>query len=269
MACRYEVEVKLSSARDLKNVNWRNGLLRPYAVVWVDPNNKSSSRVDEDGDTNPTWDQTLIIPLLEPINDDTTLHVDIVHAGSEPDTKKLIGSGRLRLREVGDEVGYGERASRNLKLKRPSGRPHGKVDVKVSIRQPYYRASDSYAAPYGVPPPASRDYPAPPAYGNYSAPSQPRDPYYAAPPAGYPTSGGYNAPAYGAPSFGQVGQPSAPAEQKKKSKFGGMGMGAGLAMGAVAGVLGGLAIKEGVDYAEDKREAAREEEEYYVDEDDY
>uniref|UniRef100_A0A2N9HYB1 Uncharacterized protein n=1 Tax=Fagus sylvatica TaxID=28930 RepID=A0A2N9HYB1_FAGSY len=38
--------------------------------------------------------------------------------------------------------------------------------------------------------------------------------------------------------------------RRQKSKFGGMGT--GLAVGAVAGVLGGLAIAEGVDYVEDK-----------------
>ncbi|XP_062120354.1 protein SRC2 homolog [Humulus lupulus] len=278
MASRYEVEVKLTSAKDLKNVNWRYGPVRPYVVVWVDPKNKCSSRVDEEGDTNPIWDETLKIPLPGPIEDEeySTLYVDVVHAGSEPDTKKLIGSTKLRLREIVDEVGFGERATRTLKLKRPSGRPHGKLDLKVSVKDPYYRAPDAYnAPPYGVPPPGSRDYNAapPPPYGApYGAPPPPRDPYYAAPPSGYPHSS-YNAPSYGQQSYGQAydqpsygqappyGQPSygqAPAygatgygqSEEKKSKFGGMGT--GLAVGAVAGVLGGLALAEGADYVEDK-----------------
>ncbi|KAF4356498.1 hypothetical protein F8388_026970 [Cannabis sativa] len=271
MASRYEVEVKLTSAKDLKNVNWRYGPVRPYVVVWVDPKNKCSSRVDEEGDTNPIWDETLKIPLPGPIEDEeySTLYVDVVHAGSEPDTKKLIGSAKLRLGEIVDEVGFGERATRTLKLKRPSGRPHGKLDLKVSIKDPYYRAPDAYnAPPYGVPPPGSRDYNAAPYGGPYGAPPPlPRDPYYVAPPSGYPHSS-YNAPSYGQaydqPSYGQApqyGQPSygqAPAYgasgygqgEEKKSKFGGMGT--GLAVGAVAGVLGGLALAEGADYVEDK-----------------
>ena len=279
MASRYEVEVKISSAQDLKNVNWRHGPNKPYAVVWVDPKNKCSTRVDEDGDTYPTWDETLVIPLPGRIDDDeySTLYIDIVHAGSEPETKKLIGSAKLRLREVVDDVGYGERTTRTLQLKRPSGRPHGKVDVKVSVREPYYRAPDAYnAPPYGVPPPGSRDYyAAPPAYGSsYAAPPPPqRDPYHAAPPSGYPHSSynepygqpGYGqAPPYGqpgygqAPSYGQPGYGQAPPyggagygqpEEKKKSKF---GMGTGLAVGAVAGALGGLAIAEGIDHFENK-----------------
>jgi hypothetical protein len=39
-------------------------------------------------------------------------------------------------------------------------------------------------------------------------------------------------------------------EEKKKSKFGGMGT--GLAVGAGAGVLGGVALVEGAEYLEDK-----------------
>ncbi|XVF09914.1 hypothetical protein REPUB_Repub07fG0138300 [Reevesia pubescens] len=255
MAYPHEIEVTLSSAKDLKNVNWRHGPIRPYVVVWVDPKNKCSTKVDEEGDTWPTWDETLRIPLPAPIDDDTTLFFDVVHAGSEEVNKPLIGSAKLKLREVLDDAGFGEPHNKTLKLKRPSGRPHGKIDVKVLIREPRYHAPDPYRAPpYGVPPPASRDYPAaPPAYGyQYAQPPPPQNSYYAAPPSGYPSSAyNYNAqPAYGNAPYGEgsgggyYGQ-----EEKKKSKFGGMGT--GLAVGAVAGALGGFALAEGFDALED------------------
>lgn len=260
MASGHEVQVKLSVARDLKNVNWRYGLVKPYAVVWVEPRNKCSTKADEEGDTSPEWDETLTIPLPGPVNDGTMLYIDIVHAGSEPNTKQLVGSARLRLCDVIDDVGFDERASRTLQLKRPSGRPQGKVDVKVTVREPRYLAPEQYyAPPYGVPPAGSGAFHAP-AYGDpYAAPPPPQvyGGSYAAPPSGYP----YNAaavpappaygqpahPSYGQPSFGQVqyGQ-----EEKKKSKFGGMGT--GLAVGAVAGALGAFALAEGVEYVEDK-----------------
>ncbi|GLT35912.1 hypothetical protein SLA2020_103250 [Shorea laevis] len=261
-----EVELTVSSAKDLKNVNWRYGTTRPYAVVWVDPKNKSSSKVDEEGDIFPYWDETLIIPLPGPIDDDTTLYIDIVHAGSEEDTKKLIGSARLRLKEVLNDSGYGERAKRTLQLKRPSGRPHGKIDVKALIREPRYRSHDAYyAAPYGVPPPsASRDYAAPPRYGNPygSAPPPPANPYYqsqAAPPAGYQYARPYGQPQYGEKPYGQpqYGEGSAgyyAPEEEKKSKFGGMGTGlaVGAVAGAVAGALGGMALAGLFAASEDK-----------------
>ncbi|KAJ7969907.1 C2 domain protein [Quillaja saponaria] len=165
---------------------------------------------------------------------DFTLYIDIVHAGSEEDTKPQIGSARLKFREVLEDVGIGGSTSRTLKLKRPSGRPHGKVEVKVTIRKAGYRAHDSYyAPPFGVPPASIREY-------------------SAAPPAGHQYRA-YNAEPqpYGQPSYGySEGKQVYGQEEKKKSKYGGIGT--GLAVGAVAGVLGGLAISEGVDYVEDK-----------------
>ncbi|KAM7267576.1 hypothetical protein ACFE04_009742 [Oxalis oulophora] len=257
---RQEVELTITSAKDLKNVNWRHGPIRPYVVVWVDPNNKCSSRVDDEGDTCPYWDQTLIIPLPTRVEDDTILHIDVVHAGREEDTKPLIGSARLKLIEVLEEAGVGQSVTRSLKLKRPSGRPHGKIDVEVMIRDHRYRGPDAYyAPPYGVN--TSRDYVPPPPPPQYGAPYTAPPPYAGVPPpSGYPYGGGYNQPApagqygydgvgqgsygYGQPGYGQVG----PIEEQKKSKF---GMGTGLAVGAVAGALGGLALAEGFDALED------------------
>lgn len=269
MASRYEVEVAITSAKDLKNVNWRHGKLKPYAVVWVDPQSKRSTHVDDGGDTSPYWDQKLLIPFNTPIQE-STLYIDIVHAQAAEDTKPLIGSARLPLRDLVDDVGLGALAHRTLDLKRPSGRPHGKLEVTVSVREPSYRAPDPYyAPPYGVPPAGTRDYyAAPPPYG---APPQPA---YAAPPAyGAPPQQGYAAPPSGYPAYGgppSYGQNSYYVEEKKKSKFGGMGT--GLAVGAAAGVLGGLALAEGVDALEDHITddvADKVEDDLGYDEDDY
>ncbi|XP_019178051.1 PREDICTED: protein SRC2 [Ipomoea nil] len=248
MGSRYEVEVKIISAKDLKNVNWRHGPVKPYAVVWVDPKAKCSTRVDEEGDANPYWDETLAIPLDSSI-EDSTLYIDVVHAHAAEDVKPLIGSAKIRLRDVVDDAGIGGQVDRKLELKRPSGRPHGKLEVKVSVREPRYQSRDPYyAPPYGVPPPATREeYPP---YGNP----------YGAPPRGYPYGApppqGYGQPSYGyqqAAGYGQQGGYGQPGyvyqEEKKKSKFGGMGT--GLAVGAVAGALGGLALAEGFDAVED------------------
>ncbi|KAI4340891.1 hypothetical protein MLD38_025685 [Melastoma candidum] len=293
------VELTVTSAKDLKNVNWRNGPLSPYVVVWLDPNNKCSTRVDREGDSFPVWDQTLSIPLPPGPTDDAFLYLDVVHAGSESGTKPLIGSAKLRLRDVIDDVGYGERTKRSLQLKRPSGRPHGKVEVKISVRElPRYRSAD----PYYVPPPAYGVQPRdalPQQYG-YQYSSQPKDSYYSnapPPPAGYPSSYGSAAAApppaygqqgygnardsYGAQGYGNVqssyGQQSyggaqgsygQPVADQKKSKF---GMGTGLAVGAVAGVLGGLALKEGIDHVEDniaERAADKVEDDFYNDDND-
>lgn len=222
-AASYEVEVTLGSARRVKNVNWRHGDLAPYVVVWVDPAIKCSTRVGAvhgDDDADASWDEklTLRIPSGLPL-DDATLSLDVVHAGAAEGVKPLVGAARLPLRDVLDEAGPGGRLARALQLKRPSGRPQGKLDVEVAVRDParYY---DPYAPPYA------------------QASSHGCEPRYAtaAPVSGYP---------YGQPTAVAYGQE----EGKGKSKF---GMGTGLAVGAAAGVLGGLALAEGIDYAEDK-----------------
>ncbi|KAL2249016.1 protein SRC2-like [Sesamum indicum] len=250
MASRYELEVTIISAEDLKNVNWRHGKLKPYAVVWLDPSKKSSTRADEEGDASPHWNDKLLIPFNSLI-DDSTLYVDVVHANAAEGTKPLIGSAKLSVRDIAENVGLGNVAERKLDLKRPSGRPQGKLQVKVTVREPRYHApAPCYAMPYGVPPPAFGDYVQPPqtAYGSpYGVP-----PTYGAPPSGYP---GYAAPR----SYGQLAQEQGSnygqqqgyaAEEKKKSKFGGIGT--GLAVGAVAGALGGLALAEGFGALEHK-----------------
>ncbi|KAE8733908.1 BAHD acyltransferase DCR-like [Hibiscus syriacus] len=250
MASPHEIEVTFSSARGLKNVNWRHGPIRPYVVVWVHPKYKCSTRADEEGDTDPTWDETIIIPLPGPIDEDTTLFVDVVHAGSEEGTKPLIGSARLKLREVLDDAGFGESYKRTLQLKRPSGRPQGKLDIKVLIRETRYRTSDQYQAhQYRVPPTAA---PHPSAYGYPYALPPSGYPYYATPPGGYPYSAyNYNAPPppYGQAPYGEGSGGYYYGQEGRKSKFGGMGT--GMAVGAVAGALGGLALAEGVEALED------------------
>ncbi|KAL4578143.1 hypothetical protein LXL04_014262 [Taraxacum kok-saghyz] len=267
MAARYEIELTVSSAKNLKNVNWRYGPLKPYAVVWVDPNNKCSTHVDENGDDSPSWDQKLTIPLNDRI-EDSTIHIDIVHAHAAEDTKPLIGSAKLKLKDVVDEVGIGEYFIDSLKVKRPSGRPHGKVEVKVSIREPQYRPRDAYyASSYGVPPSQPQQYQAvPPPYGgNYPYGSQPSG--YANAPPHYDqpaTYGGDQAPYGGQAGYGEY-------KEEKKSKY---GMGTGLAVGAAAGLLGGLAIAEGIDYigdeiAEDAAEKVEEDLGYDVDDDEF
>ncbi|KAL2559831.1 C2 domain-containing protein [Forsythia ovata] len=74
------------------------GKLKLYAVVWVDPNAKLYAVV---------W-------------------VD------------LIGSAKLPLQEVVDDVRFGSLLEKKLELKRPSGRPHGKLEVNGSVREPRY-----------------------------------------------------------------------------------------------------------------------------------
>ncbi|KAG2587885.1 protein SRC2-like [Panicum virgatum] len=242
MGSRYEVEVTVGSGQDLKNVNWRNGDLKPYVVLWVDDGPKCSTGVDHHDGENPDWRDDKLVVRLPPSTtrpEDAVLHIDVVHANAAAGTKPLVGSARLPLRDVIDEVGIGsKKASRTLRLKRPSGRPQGRVDVRVAIREAArYHDPSPYPTPAGS---GSRDpyhaAPPPPAY--YGQPPQ------AAPSVGYPAYAP-SAPAYAAAPPVVVAPAATVAAPQKGNK---MGMGTSLAVGAAAGMLGGLALAGGASY---------------------
>ncbi|CAI9753554.1 unnamed protein product [Fraxinus pennsylvanica] len=129
----YEAEVTISSAKDLKNINWHHGKLRTYVVVWFDPKAKCSTKVDEEDNTCPYGDKKLVIPFNSPV-EESTLYVDVMQANAAEDTKPLIGSSKFPLREVLEDVGFWNRLEKKLGLKRPSGRPQGKLEVNVTVR---------------------------------------------------------------------------------------------------------------------------------------
>lgn len=267
-----DVEITIAGARDLKNVNWKHGDLCAYAVAWVDEQVKVTTRVDAAGDTEPSWDQKFTLCLNRDI-EEARLTIEIYHDKASDPSKAIVGRASLSLMEVVDAGGFDESVDYSLKLKRPSGRPHGKVDISLRLRekrgayaaaapppaygQNYYPGGQprnwqsgypGYSAPYtaqpygqGYPtqPYPSYPYGAPPPQPSYGAPPTQPSYYNQPPPATYSGSAGYQQPV------------EAP---KQGSKFGGIGT--GLAVGALAGAVGGLALGEYVEHEEN--EAAEE-----------
>lgn len=272
-----DLDVTIAKASDLKNVNWQHGDLRPYVVAWIDPSFKVTTKVDDCGDTDPCWDDKFALPVTKRL-EDAELTIEIYHdKPSDPD-KALVGRATLCLMEVADAGGFDEKLDFTLKLKRPSGRPHGKIEVSVRLKERRMPAYSSVPVPYDQgyyappPPPSdhSRDWqqypgyssPYPSAYPG-QAPPQPYYPQSYAPPSGYT---GYSyappEPPYGAPPMQQPGYSQAPyygsagygEAPKSGSKFGGLGT--GLAVGALAGAVGGLALGEYVQH--EKNEASED-----------
>src|SRR5205809_933490 len=70
-----DIEITVVSAKHLKNVNWRNGDLKPYAVAYLDPDRRSATKPDYSGSTRPVWNERLLLPLPLPFEDILTLDV--------------------------------------------------------------------------------------------------------------------------------------------------------------------------------------------------
>ncbi|KAL3647353.1 hypothetical protein CASFOL_008321 [Castilleja foliolosa] len=270
----YDLEVTVVSAKHLKNVNWRNGDLKPYVILWVDPDRRQATKPDDSGSSRPVWNERFVFPLnLAPR--DCTLTLEVFHSKPSETPKPLVGALQSDLRDIFVESDDPSIRLREFELMRPSGRLHGKIRLKFRlIERPaenyhpappsgyYYSSAPPPPMPYrgystapysSIPPPSfSPPLPPPPQpYYPYSEPSSGYySPYYAHPPPPRPFSERQS-------SLGGPG-PSAPVDytpydyHKRNGAKPGVGMVTGLAIGAVAGSLGGLALDESVKYEEEK-----------------
>jgi hypothetical protein len=256
-----DLELTVVSGKHLKNVNWRRGELRAYVVAYFDPARRSATCPDDAGGCKPTWNERLVLPLpphISPHEPSLLLSLDVFHSKPSDSPKPLVGSARSPIRDLlfptspNPSQDSTDSPIVTLPLLRPSGRPQGKLRIRVAIRkrlppppEPQYPPPSS--SPYYFPPPPPPAYSAPPQYGS--------EQYYR-PPSGY-----YSAPPP-PPQYEYTGRPSAPVEYSRPydqhgrsgvgSGNGRYGVGTGLAVDAAAGALGSLAIDEGVKYKEEK-----------------
>lgn len=133
------LEVKLVSAQDLATVSKS---MKTYAVVWVDPLRKMTTRVDQLNDANPIWDDKFVFRVDDKFLSapDSALEVEIYAAAWTRDA--LIGTVRVL---VGDLLAvskstrftpnHNNKTMRFMELQvwRPSGRPQGMVTMGVAL----------------------------------------------------------------------------------------------------------------------------------------
>ncbi|KAK8542250.1 hypothetical protein V6N13_137176 [Hibiscus sabdariffa] len=259
-ASTLDLDLTVVSAKHLKNVNWRNGDLKPYAAFWVDPYRRLSTRSDDSGSTRPVWNERFTLPLTVSLLE-TVLTLEIFHSKPSETPKPLVGTLRIELKDLSDPDDRSK--IRTFSLLRPSGRPQGKIRVKLGIRE------------RPLPPPPDYHY-APPSYYYTNTPPPPHpsrysgSPYVSLPPTpvysvsdAYPphySSHYYHSPPPPMPprpflerSY-SYGGPSAPLDYSPYDHRprGVAGLGTGLAVGSAAGSLGGLTLEEGMRYEEEK-----------------
>ncbi|CAN6442970.1 unnamed protein product [Victoria cruziana] len=155
-----DVDLTIVSAKHLKNVNWRRGALAPYAVAscFDDPNCRLPTSVDSSGGTKPIWNQrfALSVSVSRPFpirfltfdvfhSDD-----DIIHPSSSSTSAAsppIVGSASLPLDDaLSDFVRL-----LTLELRRPSGRPQGKLNIKIAVRERPFSAAGGYPLPAPAP----------------------------------------------------------------------------------------------------------------------
>ncbi|KAG4989790.1 hypothetical protein AAZX31_11G231000 [Glycine max] len=134
-----DLDLTIVSAKHLKNVNWKNGDLKPYVVFWVDPERRLATKSDDSGNTSPVWNERFALPLPLPLHD-SFLTLEIFHSKPSDTPKPLVATLRLPLKDLHDSTRL-----RKFPLSRPS--------AALTARSTSNSASS--AAPNSITPPST------------------------------------------------------------------------------------------------------------------
>ncbi|XP_044487647.1 uncharacterized protein LOC123212539 [Mangifera indica] len=144
------LEVNIISAQDLSPVSRS---MRAYAVAWIHPDRKLSTRVDAHGRNNPTWNDKFVFRVDEEFirNDTSAVMIEIyalhwfrdIHVGT---VRVIVGNlihplQRSRRQPNHKHLGMTFVA---LQVRRPSGRPQGILNVGVSLLDSSMRSMPLY-----------------------------------------------------------------------------------------------------------------------------
>lgn len=142
------LELNVISAQDLEMVA---RTMRMYAVAWVHPDRKLSTRVDSHGRNNPTWNDKFVFRVDEDflLSDTSGVMIEIYAVHWFRDV--LVGTVRVL---VGNLVTPPSRQFRHqqhigmrfvaLQVRRPSGRPQGILNIGVALLDSSMRSMPLY-----------------------------------------------------------------------------------------------------------------------------
>ncbi|KAM7258948.1 hypothetical protein ACFE04_014689 [Oxalis oulophora] len=141
------LELNVISAQDLHNVS-RN--MKTYAVAWVHPERKLTTRVDNTGRMNPTWNDKFVFRVNEDFIQAETSAVMVeiyamhwfkdVHVGT---IRVLISNLMPELRSKQKNHNMGMRFAA-LQVRRSSGRPQGILNIGISVLDSSMRSMPLY-----------------------------------------------------------------------------------------------------------------------------
>ncbi|KAG9446089.1 hypothetical protein H6P81_012217 [Aristolochia fimbriata] len=143
------LEINVISAQDLYEVGSR---MHTYAVAWVHPNRKLSTRVDPDGHTSPTWNDKFVFRIDEEFLRSYTsaIMIEIYCLRFFRDTH--VGTVRVLLSNLLPLQTFSAATPRHiptrfvaLQVRRPSGRPQGIINVGVALLDGSMRSMPLYS----------------------------------------------------------------------------------------------------------------------------
>ncbi|KAL6977032.1 hypothetical protein U1Q18_025819 [Sarracenia purpurea var. burkii] len=128
------LEITILSAQDLAPVS---KLLRTYAVVWVDPDQKLTTRVDHRGHTNPTWNYRFVFRVDDKFlaSAASAVTIEIYNVSRLRDIP--VGTVHAVINTIIPPAAVSEKNSTmkfiTLQIRRPSGSLHGILNLGINL----------------------------------------------------------------------------------------------------------------------------------------
>ncbi|XP_073128368.1 uncharacterized protein [Henckelia pumila] len=130
------LEISLISAQDLSPITKS---MRTYATAWIHPNRKLTTRTDQNGHTNPTWNDKFAFRVDNELllSENGTLTVEIYTVSWFRDV--LVGTVHVLINDlVTPAVRMSHDHPKNtrfvaLQVRRPSGNPQGILNMGIAI----------------------------------------------------------------------------------------------------------------------------------------
>lgn len=140
------LELNVISAQDLAPVS-RN--MRTYAVAWINPERKLRTRIDQQGQINPTWNDKFVFRVEDKFfdSDTSSVMIEIYALGWLRDIQ--VGAVRVLVSNlvppsIRDIQGNSNRRFVALQIRRPSGRPQGILNMGVTLLDKTMRSMPLY-----------------------------------------------------------------------------------------------------------------------------
>lgn len=131
------LEISLISAQDLTPITKS---MRTYAIAWISPSKKQTTRTDQHGHTNPTWNEKFNFRVDKQLlmSDDAAITVEIYTSAWFRDV--LVGTVKVRIADLlsppsGVPLQSLPKNMRfvALQVRRPSGDPQGILNMGVAL----------------------------------------------------------------------------------------------------------------------------------------
>ncbi|XP_068341454.1 uncharacterized protein [Pyrus communis] len=133
------LEINLISAQELTPAS---KAMRTFAVAWVNPQRKLTTRVDQNGHTNPTWNEKFVFRVDDDFLRDDTSKIMIEIYASAWLRDVLIGTAAVVVNNLQNKSKMRFMA---IQLRRPSGRPQGILNIGLGLLDSTMRSMPLYS----------------------------------------------------------------------------------------------------------------------------